>query len=85
MGKSKEEKNAKSKDEISKVEEKNLDAKKTSVTQTSRTDWGGICMLIILNFVAYYGVIGHFSTAVSTMKAETNELEGNLQERGRLC
>ena len=57
--------------------EKETPKAKETVTkvQKTRTDFGGIFLLLLLNGVAYWAIIQHFSDAIGLMREDADELE----------
>ena len=43
----------------------------------SKTDWGGIIFLIILNVLSYVAIIHHFRDALDQIKNDADQLEKN--------
>ena len=43
----------------------------------SKTDWGGIIFLIILNVLSYVAIIHHFRDALDQIQTDADQLEKN--------
>ena len=59
-----------------KVEKPKSEPKKV---QKTRTDFGGIFLLLLLNGVAYWALIQHFSEAIGMIKEDADDLEKGTQ------